>query len=181
MDAPQVTPETPDRSAHAFELEHFLPYWLSVLTNTVSQGIAQYYQQEYGLSVPEWRVMAVLGRFPGLTASELCERTVMDKVTISRAVNALLGRGCLERVTDASDRRKRPLRIRGPEGTRILEAVIPHALDYQSALLSGLSSDELATFRKVAERLLAIATQLNERGHPVAESAPQPPRHAASG
>lgn len=146
-----------------FELERFVPYWLSVLSNTVSQGIAQHYQSEYGLSIPEWRVMAVLGRFPGLTASEVCRRTVMDKVTVSRAVNAMLERGYLERVTDASDRRRRPLRVARPEGTRVLDAVIPHALDYQAALLSRLSPGELAIYRELSSRLLETATELNER------------------
>ncbi len=168
------------RSPQTFELREFLPYWLSILSNTVSQGIAQFYQQEYGLNIPEWRVMAVLGNEPGLTASEVSERTVMDKVTVSRAVKALLERGYLERVTDANDRRKRPLRLREPAGTHIMRAVIPHALDYQAALLEGLSDHELETFRSLSRRLLAAATALNEQGHPVSAEAERSARRAAA-
>ena len=89
-----------------FELEHFLPYRLSLLTNTVSDGIAQAYRQRHDISVTEWRVMAVLGRYPGLTASEIVERTALDKVAISRAVNGCPARtsskGTLTRLTAAA-------------------------------------------------------------------------------
>lgn len=159
-----------------FELEHFLPYWLSVLSNTISQGIAQFYEREYGLTIPEWRVMAVLGRYPGLTATELCERTVMDKVTVSRAVNALLERHYLERITAGDDRRKRPLRIADPAGRSVLESVVPFALAYQKQLLSGLSDADLATFRDLSTRLLAAATALNRADRPAAM--PAAPRAA---
>jgi len=163
-----------------FDLEHFVPYWLSILSNTVSQGIAQFYQQEYGLSIPEWRVMAVLGRYPGLTATEVCERTVMDKVTVSRAVNALLERGYLERFTDASDRRKRPLRVSDPVGTDMMADVIPYALDYQHQLLSGLRPGELDTFRDLSTRLLQAATRLNEDVQNARAPRNVGTRHAAS-
>ena len=88
-----------------FELEHFVPYRLSVLTNTVSEGIAQSYRDTYDISVTEWRILAVLGRYPGLTASEIVERTAMDKVAISRAVKNLVERKLLRRATDSNDRR----------------------------------------------------------------------------
>ena len=75
------------------ELEGFLPYRLSVLSNTVSQAIAAEYEQRFGLSVTEWRVMAVLGRYTGISAREVAERTAMDKVAVSRAVARLLESG----------------------------------------------------------------------------------------
>lgn len=163
MAYPRMTaPNPPESSVKDFDLEQFLPYWLSRLSNTVSQGISRFYEQTYGLTVPEWRVMAVLGRYPGLTASEICERTVMDKVTVSRAVNALLERGYLVRVVDESDRRRRPLRVSEPAGTRMMAAVIPHALDYQAALLAGLTDAERRAFQTLSERLLDAAAALNQ-------------------
>ena len=66
----------PDPPAHAvLELERFLPYRLSVLTNRISQDIARLYADRFALGVTEWRVIAVLGRYPGLSANELAERT----------------------------------------------------------------------------------------------------------
>ena len=82
---------TSGTGAHDLVLEHFVPYRLSVLANTVSRTIAAEYQARFGLSIPEWRVMAVLGRYAPLSASGICERTAMDKVRVSRAVSRLLG------------------------------------------------------------------------------------------
>src|ERR1700754_4084535 len=73
-------------SADRLHLEHFVPYRLSVLTNIVSMSIAEAYEREFGLSIPQWRVIAVLARYPDLSAIEVAERTAMDKVAVSRAV-----------------------------------------------------------------------------------------------
>ena len=153
-------------TADQFELERFLPYRLSLLSNTVSQGIAQIYQQTHQLSVTEWRIMAVLGRYPGLTASQLCERTVMDKVSISRGVSTLLDKKMVQRVTDARDRRKRPLRI-SAVGKSVLDDVIPFALEYQAALLGSLSATEWDAFNGMITRLTEAAGNLNlQRSRP---------------
>src|SRR6185312_2251072 len=66
------------------ELERFVPYQLSIVSNTVSQAIADDYQARHDLGVTEWRVMAVLARFDGLSAREVAERTAMDKVAVRR-------------------------------------------------------------------------------------------------
>ena len=76
-----------------FALEAFLPYRLSLLSNTISLGISSSYRKVHGLSVTQWRVIAILGRFPGLTASEIMQRGAMDKVAVSRAVNKLQHKG----------------------------------------------------------------------------------------
>ena len=63
-------------------LENFLPYRLSILSNTVSSMIATTYNKRFGLSIPEWRVIAVLGRFPGLSAVEVAERTLSRRESV---------------------------------------------------------------------------------------------------
>ena len=110
---PDLDPIAPEN----FELENFLPYRLSVLANTVSQGIAARYRDEHGISVTEWRILAVLGRYPGLTASEVVDRTAMDKVAIHRAVKSLEKKSLLERTVDPGDRRRQNLRLT-PAGGR---------------------------------------------------------------
>jgi len=78
-------------------LEEFLPYRLAILSHTVSTSIAHAYDQRFGLTIPEWRVIAILGRFPGLSAVEVAERTMMDKVAVSRAVTKLIKGGRIDR------------------------------------------------------------------------------------
>ena len=90
-----MKPERTRRTAPApiLDLERFLPYRLSVLSNTVSHAIAEMYGERYQLSVTQWRVLAVVGRFPDLSAVEVAERTKMDKVAVSRAVAELIRDG----------------------------------------------------------------------------------------
>ena len=141
------------------ELEKFLPYRLSVLSNRVSQGIAQTYQQRFGLSVTEWRVIALIGRFPGLSASEVAQRAAMDKVAISRAVRNLLDQGRIEREASADDRRTRHLTL-SATGQAIYQEIVPAALDYEQHLISALSPDEQRIFERLMDRLQIKAGQM---------------------
>jgi DNA-binding MarR family transcriptional regulator len=136
------------------ELERFLPYRLSVLSNRISQDIARLYAGRFGLNVTEWRLLAVLGRYPGLSATELVERTAMDKVAVSRAVATLLAAGRLTRKTDGSDRRRALLRL-SAKGYRIYDEVAPLALAYERELLAGLRSDERAALERLLEMVEA--------------------------
>jgi len=144
-----------------FALEDFLPYRLSLLSNTVSQGISSAYRSQFGLSVTEWRVVAVLGRFPGLTASEVVEQTAMDKVAISRAVKKLQEKGLLERNPHSEDRRRMPLNLAPGKGTALFNDVVPKALDYERRFLSTLTDDELSQFHRLVRKLQTAAESLN--------------------
>jgi DNA-binding MarR family transcriptional regulator len=141
----------------SFELERFLPYRLSLLTNTVSQGIAARYRDEFGISVTEWRILAVLGRFPGLTASEVVARTAMDKVAIHRGVKSLLEKRYLERRTDETDRRRRALHITRPKGQGVIENIIPRARQFERDLLNALTREEAAILQDILDKLQRTA------------------------
>ena len=141
------------------ELEKFLPYRLSVLSNRVSQGIAQTYQQRFGLSVTEWRVIALIGRFPGLSASEVAQRAAMDKVAISRAVRNLLDQGRIEREASADDRRTRHLTL-SAIGQAIYQEIVPAALDYEQLLISALNPEEQRVFEQLMDRLQIKAGEM---------------------
>ena len=118
-------------------LEDFLPYRLAVLSHTVSTKIAGVYDKRFGLTIPEWRVIAILGRFPGLSAVEVAERTMLDKVAVSRAVLNL-----------------------SEEGKRVHDEVAPLALQFERDLLHGLKDEDIEVFNVVMERLLAKARLL---------------------
>jgi DNA-binding MarR family transcriptional regulator len=140
-------------------LENFLPYRLSVLSNTVSSAIAAAYFAHFGLSIPEWRVMAVLAANPGLSAAEVTARTAMDKVAVSRAVATLLAAGRLRRTTVKSDRRRTHLELT-PAGTRVYAQVVPVALNYERHLIAPLSARDRATLDRILRVLLGRAIEL---------------------
>ncbi len=135
-------------------LENFLPYRLSILSNTVSSTIATACTKRFGLSIPEWHVIAVLGRLPGLSAVEVAERTSMDKVAVSRAVTKLIRTGRVDRQFADEDRRRSILRL-SAEGKQIHDEMAPLALKFEEDLLRALSEDELQALSVIMERLLA--------------------------
>ncbi len=137
------------------ELERFLPYRLSVLSNRISQAIARIYHERFGLDVTEWRIMAVLGRYPDLSAVEVAERTAMDKVAVSRAVSRLLERGLITRETHGEDRRRSVLAL-SAAGRSVYDEVAPLALDYERRLLAQLGDDEREWLERLLTRLDAV-------------------------
>lgn len=140
-------------------LEDFLPYRLSVLSHTISTTIAKVYDKRFGLSIPEWRVIAILGRFPGLSAVEVADRTMMDKVAVSRAVTKLIKNGRIDRQFADADRRRSILNL-SEEGRQVHNEIAPLALAFERDLLHGISEDDYARFNNVLERLLAKARLL---------------------
>ena len=140
-------------------LERFLPYRLSVLSNTVSSAIAAAYFMNFGLSIPEWRVMAVLAANPGLSAAEVTARTAMDKVAVSRAVAALQSAGRLHRTTAPADRRRTHLALTRA-GLRVYARVIPMALEYERSLIAPLSRRDRAALDRLVRVLLGRAVEL---------------------
>ncbi len=140
-------------------LEHFVPYRLSILTNTVSTAIAGAYARRFGLSIPEWRVIAVLGLQPGLSAAEVAERTAMDKVAVSRAVSSLLRSRRVVRATANSDRRRSMLKL-SRQGENVYWRVVPFARRYEKELLADLSASERESLDRLLSRLHRRAQEL---------------------
>ncbi|MET0984788.1 MAG: MarR family transcriptional regulator [Steroidobacteraceae bacterium] len=142
-------------AAENLTLERFLPYRLSVLANTVSLKVAAAYQQRFGLTIPEWRVMAMLAQYPNISAVDVAERTAMDKVAVSRAVQSLMAKGHIKREIHSEDRRRSMLTL-SAAGRGVYKRVIPIARAFEQQLLDELSGRE----RKVLEDLI---TRLHER------------------
>lgn len=140
------------------DLEHFLPYRLSVLSNRVSSAIARVYVERFALGVTEWRVMAVLGRYPDLSANEVAQRTAMDKVAVSRAVARLVEAGRLDREVHDDDRRRSVLRL-SEAGYRIYDEVAPLALRFEHRLLEGVDAAEREMLFRLLDRLDELELQ----------------------
>lgn len=133
-------------------LEKFLPYRLAILSHSVSNSIATVYSKRFGLTIPEWRVIVILGRFPGLSAVEVAERTLMDKVAVSRAVTRLIKSGRVDREFADADRRRSILTL-SEAGQEVLGEISPLALEIEDMLLDGLSEEEVAMLDTIMDRL----------------------------
>ena len=140
------------------QLASFLPYRLSTLSNRISRAIADLYEERFQLTLPEWRVMAVLGEEPDLSATEVAERTAMDKVAVSRAVNRLIEAGRLERHFAADDKRRSVLAL-SAHGRRVYRQIVPLAITYEEALLERLTAGEIDTLDGLLKKLERLQVQ----------------------
>lgn len=153
----------PTPSSEELALEEFLPYRLSVLSNMVSNAIATAYSRQFGLSVPAWRVMAVLGRFENLSAADLVDKTAMDKVAISRAVSLLLDKGYLIRREHEEDKRRSVLFL-SDNGKEIYAQIVPLARRYEQDLLQNLSSEDVTKLHDLISQLMQTADNWKKNG-----------------
>ena len=135
-------------------LEYFIPYILSVLSNEISQNIASQYEQGFGIDMHQWRVMAILGTYPALSAVEVGKKTAMDKVAVSRAVKKLQEKQLVIRQISDSDKRRSILSL-SDSGKRMYEEIVPLAKKYEKELIKGFEPVEL-------EQLFNLLNKLKE-------------------
>ncbi len=133
-------------------LHQFLPYRLFVLANRISSSLAKHYEEQFQISRPEWRVIAVLGEEPDLSAAQVAERTAMDKVAVSRAVTKLLDAELLQRHFSQQDKRRSVLRL-SAAGREMYCRIVPIALEHEEKILKQLNQEEVDLLRKMLEKL----------------------------
>lgn len=125
------------------DLANFTPYRIAVLGRAMSEQLGAAYESE-GLTIPEWRVLAVISQAPSVAARDVVARTPMDKMAVSRAVASLEEKGLIAR-SPAADRRVSALELSG-EGRAVFKRVSAIALDYEAALFSGLAPADRRAF-----------------------------------
>lgn len=133
-------------------LDDFIPYRLSLTSNLVSDSIARAYEALFGLTIPEWRLVAVIAETGGISQQAIGAKTLMDKVTVSRAAIALVDRGLLARRGNPDDRRSHLLELTDA-GRDLYAAVAPKALDLESRIFSAFDPAEVAQFMEMLRRI----------------------------
>lgn len=156
----RVRAEEPPRGGSEFRLEEFLPYQLAVTAGRVSRLFARHYEEEFGLTIPEWRVIAVVGRFESLSPTRVSERTGMDKVKVSRAAATLVARGLLRQTQDPADGRARVLRVTR-KGQKLYGDIVPVARRLEQELSAGLSRTEWNALQRALAKLGTVLDQVS--------------------
>lgn len=147
------------QAAPGLLLESFVPYRLAVTAHSVSRALSAIYTREFGLSIPEWRVMANLGRFGPLNAGELAERSSLDKPKVTRALQRLEARGLTERGIVPADRRQVRLALTR-RGRLMFRQIAALALDWEAQLLASLDETERRRLDRILTKLTLRAEDL---------------------
>ena len=145
--------------AEDFKLEDFLPYRLAVAADSVSHLIARHHLAQSGLAMPEWRLLAAVGRYGVLSPTAAGERTSMDKVKVSRAAASLVARGLLRQAADPNDGRGRLLRLTR-KGSTAFSGVASTATGIEAALAPGLTRTEWNALHKALGKLAEHARSI---------------------
>ncbi len=129
------------KSDDILDLHEFFPYRLSVLQQRVSAAIAQHYHDEFDLSRIEWRVIATLAMFDGISARDVCEFTHMAKMQVSRALARLTKNGLVEQKTNADDHRASDLSLTAA-GRKVYRRIVPRVRARENEILAQLEPEE---------------------------------------
>lgn len=154
-----------ERTGIDLSLEEFLPYRLNVLASQVSQGFARSCADRFGVSIPEWRVVAMLGQRGRLTSKEIGEHSGMHKTMVSRAVSELERRQLIDRETNAADKREVFLALT-PRGRTIYAEILPLAGAYTAKLTVDFSPADRAALDRLLKLLSARAGRPPATGGP---------------
>jgi DNA-binding MarR family transcriptional regulator len=144
--------------AHS-RLADYLPYRLAITSNAVTGLIAGDYGEKFGLTVPEWRIMAVLGEAGAMTQRDLVRATLIDKVAVNRACKALDTRGLVARSPNAADGRSHHLLL-SEAGRAMHDEIWPLARADYERIFAVLSDAEAQTLRALLDKLFASVRRL---------------------
>jgi DNA-binding MarR family transcriptional regulator len=141
-------------------LDSYLPYRLSVASNAVSRLIARAYEDRFGLTIAQWRLVAVLAEDGPLTQQAIGARTVMDKVTVSRATQGLVQRKLVQKAPHDADGRSHHVAL-SKAGTRLYSEISPVALEYEARLLRHFDPAAVESLKQFLLQLERAAAELS--------------------
>jgi DNA-binding MarR family transcriptional regulator len=134
-------------------IRELLSYRLHQVANLLSRGAEMRYRREFGVSLWEWRTVALLG---GATEpqslNELARAAGMDKGQMSRVVSGLTKKNMISREADANDARGIRLSLT-PSGRKLYRKLIGAAAERNDAFLGCLSAQERACLEKAMTKL----------------------------
>jgi DNA-binding MarR family transcriptional regulator len=135
-----------------FDLDGFLPYQINVLAGRLSREFGALYRDRFGISIPEWRVLAHLGQAGRVSVREIYARVDMDKSKVSRAAARLESAGYITKTQSRADRRLVDMALTD-KGRALMAELAPIAEAFE-AELTGRLGEAAPDFRAAVRRLL---------------------------
>ena len=144
-------------------IRELLSYRLHEVANLLSRGAELRYRREFGVSLWEWRTLALLGgsRQP-LSLNELARFAGVHKSQMSRVVTGLTERKLVLRAADAEDARGVRLTL-SKAGRKLYQDLIGAATERDELFRRCLTRDETEAFNKVLAKLTGQARELIDR------------------
>ena len=150
------------RNGSHLNVEDFLTFRLTRLSNALRTNLTKPYLEQFDLSLPEWRLLALVARFAPMRFSEVTVRSGMDKGQVSRTLRVMATRG-LTKTKTIKDRGSRstealaaPVMVSiTPKGASLYKEVLPVARKRQADMLLTLSEAERSSLYSIIDKLAA--------------------------
>lgn len=134
-------------------IEEFVTYRLLQLTSRLNKQATHILNDTCGLRLPEWRCLAMIGRYGTINLLGISDLTGMDKGLVTRTVQSLVEQGYVSTRRQVDDRRNL-LATLTRSGTKLFEQVFPIMEQRQLRLLSALSPADRKAFYRITDRLM---------------------------
>jgi len=129
------------------------------LSRSLLRASVSYYQQTFGLGVPQVQILHALGNHPSLVSKEIADFTAMNKALVSRSLSELTDLGYTETSMDASDARKRIWSLTA-KGRALVQTARPIRQARAGALLNVLAPSEREDLIRILNLLYASSEAL---------------------
>ncbi len=136
-----------------FDHQGYVPYLVRRISDTLIERFTAGLKP-YGITLPMWRVLAVLHRRGATRFGVLVTQTLIEPPTMSRLIAALRAKGLVSKTSSAVDARG-VLISPTAKGLSLVERLTPHAFEVEQETLAGLTEDEAEMFRRLVRRVCA--------------------------
>lgn len=143
-----------ERDTSGFNLDDYVTFKFAILSQMFGRDAARIFSAKWGLSLPQYRILTVLGKLPGMSLRELTDRTQMDKGQLSRVVAQMENDGLITRESDSSDGRRLVLTLTR-SGAKLYSQTTGTSEEHQKAILSVLTPQELDDLKVMLAKLTA--------------------------
>ncbi|MEM9140741.1 MAG: MarR family winged helix-turn-helix transcriptional regulator [Pseudomonadota bacterium] len=127
---------------------------LTFVANKFTRKSSAAYDAKYGIGAMDWRMLVMLTRAPGCSAAQASVTIGIDKAAVSRSLQRLEASGHAQATERERDPRRKAWRLTDA-GRALHGRILEDALAAQSALLQGLSEDEVRALAGILRRLNA--------------------------
>ena len=150
--------DTPDDTdgPRQLELGSYFPYRLATLADTIIRSFAGIFGPRFGITHPEWRIVAALGTLGSMTSTDIGQFARLHKTRVSRTVSELEAKGLLSRRTSEVDMRVAHLSLTA-RGRSLYDEMVPLALAFDREISADLTAQEREDFLRILDRITARA------------------------
>lgn len=128
---------------------------MGAATRRAARGIAAHYDREMaaaGMRGTQFTVLNAINVMGEPSIGELARALSLDRTTLTRNLDVMVGNGWIERRVDRGDRRGRTVGLT-PHGHERLTAALPRWRRAQGSVLRALGDTDLASLRHALQTI----------------------------